>query len=127
MWWLSTNDTHTSKMLRHIRELATFLYLALEVPLLVQEVLKPKVRLVHLMARIRGGLLVSSRGMIGGPVEGLESSEEGACADLDEGGVVVEEGGGDKVAQGVELGVWSWRQEQIVVVCGSEGGHVRGD
>ena len=63
--------------------------------------------------------------MIGGAVEGLEASEEGASANADGSGVVVEVGGGDEVAEGVELPVRG-RGEGAVVECGSEGGgHVR--
>lgn len=62
-------------------------------PLLVEKVLEPEVGVVHLLARVSGGLFVGARGMVGGPVECFESGEEGSCADGDEGGVVVEVGG----------------------------------
>ena len=87
----------------HARELAALLDLPLEVALLIQQVLQPEVGVVHLLARVGRGLLLRAGCAIGGAVEGLEAGEEGAGADADGGGVVVEVGGGDEVAEGVEL------------------------
>ena len=77
---------------------------------LVEEVLEAEVGLVHLLARVGGGLLVRAGGMIGGAVEGLEAGEEGASADADGCGVMVEVGGGDEVAESVELLVRGGRE-----------------
>ncbi len=95
-------------------------------PLLVEEVLQPEIGVVHLLARVRSGLLVRARGMIGSSVECLESREERAGTDGDEGGVVVEIGGVDEFAECVELLVGGGRQDgDSIVLCERHGGHVQ--
>ena len=48
--------------------------------------------------------------MVCGAVEGFETGEEGTGANVDGGGVVVEVGGGDEVAESVELLVRGGRE-----------------
>jgi len=46
--------------------------------------------LVHLGPGIGGGLLVGAGGGIGGTIESLKTGEEGACADVERVGILVD-------------------------------------
>jgi len=61
----------------------TFLDLALEVAFLVQKILETEVGLVHVLSGIDSILFVGAGGGIGIAVEGFQTSEEGACMDMD--------------------------------------------
>lgn len=73
----------------HARKLTAFLDLALQMAFLVEEILETEVGLVHVMSGIGSNLFVGASGGIGIAIEGLETGEEGACADVDRGWVVV--------------------------------------
>ena len=66
-----------------VRKLTAFLDLALEVTFLVQKILETEVGLVHVLSGIGSNLFVGAGGGIGIAVEGFQTSEEGACADMD--------------------------------------------
>lgn len=85
-----------------VRELTAFFNLALEVPFLIQQVLETQVRLVHLVARVGGRLLVCACGGVGRAVERLEACKEGAGADMDGGLVIGSDAGVGEVAEVVE-------------------------
>jgi len=65
-----------------VRKLTAFLDLALEVTL-VQRILETEVGLVHVLSGIGSNLFVGAGGGIGIAVEGFQTSEEGACVDMD--------------------------------------------
>lgn len=80
-----------------IRKLAALVDLALEVAFLIEEILETEVCLVHVLACICGSLFVCTGGGVGGPVEGLETSEEGAGAYVECSWVCICMRWGDKV------------------------------
>jgi hypothetical protein len=68
----------------NLRELATFLDLAFQMPLLVQQILQGQMGLVHLRTCVCGSLLMRARLSVCGAIVSLELAEKGHCARLDD-------------------------------------------
>lgn len=85
------------------RKLTAFFDLALEMTFLIQKVLETKVGLVHVVSGIGSNLFVGPGSGVGIAVEGFQTSEERACADVDGCGVVIRGGGVCReLAEGVD-------------------------
>jgi hypothetical protein len=83
----STRTTKTGSVHEqrgNLRELATFLDLAFQMPLLVQQILQGQMGLVHLRTCVCGSLLMRARLGVCGAIVGLELAEKGHCARLDD-------------------------------------------
>jgi hypothetical protein len=87
----------------HARKLTAFLDLSLQMAFLIEKILETEVGLVHVVSGVGSNLFVGASGSIGIAIEGLETGEEGACADVYRGWVVIWGGGGAVVVGGGEL------------------------
>ena len=98
----------------HLPKLSTFLYLPLQVPFLILQVLQPEVRVVHLRPGLRTRLLPDPRRSIRSTIQRFEACKEGRGPYLDYSWIDVEVGGLDERVEVLDDRVWIRRCGEFI-------------